>query len=280
MGITNTTFQGLMAGASLLLLNACAISDSPQHSLASGFKEASIVLKDCDVELAKTFESTYYPMVSSSCTACHRTGGPGNGAFADPNPAIAYTQFMLKGAAKIDAMATSQHNFDPSLIPSHQTKIDSFKTQWLAAEDTHRICLGSEPKFVSTFVAFGSAPPTRPAGLITFSPVSWVLDGFPGTVSADIRPYYTGDRLSGYEFLNPTIQLESGATANFSFRGLRIEVSGTAVVHDYAGVSGVVEVGQPAILRPGYFAYVQSTIASPAVQFRVSFDDLKVQSAP
>lgn len=84
----------------------------------------------CESALSATFESSFKPILTHNCQACHVPGGAGKGAFASDDTAIAFQDFVFATADKVSTNALNPSHAPGISGPGLQDSITTAKSQW------------------------------------------------------------------------------------------------------------------------------------------------------
>lgn len=122
----------------LLIYNNCSglRSESQTRNLSSA--------ADCNLFLKEEFSRGFHVFLKTNCSGCHRTGGGGNGAFADNDLDLAFDAFQLRGPDLIGSRAQDINHQPPWTGPQHTVSITELKSQWANAEQSAQSCLDND----------------------------------------------------------------------------------------------------------------------------------------
>lgn len=188
---------------------------------------------NCEAGTPALFESTFYPFTSQNCVACHTSAGPGQGAFADSNPATAYSAFVLLTANTIASYATNAGHAPPHTGSQNNAAMNPIMSTW---KTTTNCSSSGNSGLISTLQKAMNLTTAGPSyGSTTAKVVSWNLasevsgvSGLVGTlqikVYVDIHSIGPGNNSYNYVFVNPTIL--GNSTSNIHVKGLHLYVNG------------------------------------------------------
>lgn len=123
----------------VMLFNACNnsfLAFNPQSSMAANSLACFFVIED-------EFQKGYYPFLSKNCAACHRSGGSGNGAFADSDFGLAFEQFMLRSSQRVKTRALNPNHQAPYTGPQHSSALNQIESDWQVAYVEYEACMAS-----------------------------------------------------------------------------------------------------------------------------------------
>jgi hypothetical protein len=225
---SNRKAQRVGAAVALVLLQLVSYQNcGSDFVVKDGANFVSSASSSCELTLAPDFQASYYPFLKTNCASCHTSRGPGNGAFADSSPDIAFAAFLTTGRSRIDINATNTAHSGNS-GPQHTSAIAVAGQQWQNAEAS---CNGGPA---------GAGGPT--AGTIltkekvmqanaTAKDLVWNLDselsqpvstgGASLTVAVREAPSANGTPV--YFFSNPRLKAGSKSV---SLKGLMIRING------------------------------------------------------
>jgi hypothetical protein len=179
----------------------------------------------CEASLEADFQSSYYAFLKTNCATCHTSRGPGNGAFADSNPDLAFSAFLLTGSDRIDVNATNSAHAGGYTGAQNTSAIDLASQQWGAAEAQ---CKAGGGGVGSGFITVGKAMNAT----ATAHDVTWNLDselasgsGSTGgaTLTVAVRETASANGTPVYYFSNPRLK---GGSSSVSVEGLMVRING------------------------------------------------------
>lgn len=258
-----TAFQncGQMFEDPLVKFDNISLSSTGTLTLAPGC-ESQIIGK-----YQSLYQSTYYPVLTTSCAACHSGSGPGIGSFGYPDVLVSGTNFISR-FSKINTNAKSaSHANGYTGTAAVIAAINAAEPQWTDAINEYAACAGltvAGNGVITTNKANAQIIANADANNANFVTLSWNLftevinqtarNLVPVTFSIDVRVANIGGVRRGYEMRNPRVALNAGTTGNFRFTTLKVYVNSNYMsdVTTYATVDGTVNSTTAVNLAPGY----------------------------
>lgn len=136
MGKTATRVNQLVRSAGIALLTAaCVLSyqNCGSDFSAKDVDHLSASGELCEAALSATFATSYHPVLSTTCHACHVPGGAGKGVFASKDVGLAFKDFRFATAEKISENAVNPSHAPGVSGPALETKITQAQNEWDAA---------------------------------------------------------------------------------------------------------------------------------------------------
>lgn len=240
------------------------------------------------------YRSTYYPLLTTSCTTCHSGTGPGIGAFGYPDVMVSGTNFISR-FAKINTNAkTATHANGYTGTAAMIAAIDSFTPQWNAAVNEYAACSGqvlagngilSSSKASATIVANANANNANYVTL-TWNTFTEIMNEtarmrIPVTFTVQVRVATIGGVRRGYELRNPSIALNAGAVGEFRFTTIKAYVNGNYMsdVTTYSNVDATVNSTTAVNMAPGSANALVVTPTLPAATDTFAFEFGSIRDA-
>lgn len=238
---------------------------------------------NCEAGTSALFQGTFYPFTTQNCVACHTAAGPGQGAFADPNPSAAYSAFVLLTADTIASYATNAGHAPPHTGSQNNAAMTPIMSTW---KTTTNCSSKGNVGLISTS--------QKPMGLTTMGPtygsatakvISWDLasevsgvSGLVGTlqikVYVDLHSIGPNDNSYNYVFVNPSIL--GNSASNIHIKGLHLYINGAlaGTVTAYNAVDVVLPMANTKTLISGIGQPYLMDIA-PTDQLSIEIDTIK-----
>lgn len=164
----------------------------------------------CETDLMNLFANGYYQFTRTHCIDCHASG-PGKGFFANPNPLVAYNDFMSIGYSLVSQHATDASHQPPYTGPQNIDLINPLKTDWQTGLAQFAKCRGQSPatsQDPSQLIKYETVQKASGYSSSASSPVtlSWMLD-------SDLKPVGTGTAAVTTGGATFTLDISGGVTA-------------------------------------------------------------------
>jgi mono/diheme cytochrome c family protein len=209
--------------------NACG----PGFTTATHENQVSLIASStaqCDSLLKQTYQTTYFPLLSTSCNACH------SNSQGSTNLDLSFATFNLKGKTLIDRQASAPHSGNNlSLGP----QIASLQSSWSHGLMAQQNCLAtlSSQAFGSLFLIAKPIPGidatiNAPDKFIT---LEWDLDSevlnsqknlYHMIFKIDVRYAIYNSAPVGFEFHNPSLRLKTAGSEARQITGLHLNLDG------------------------------------------------------
>ncbi len=245
----------------------------------------------CETQIISKYETlyrnTYFPLLTNSCAACHSGEGPGVGAFGYNDAMISGANFISR-FTKINQNARAPaHANGYTGTPALVAAVNAAEPQWNAAISEYASCAGlvvAGNGIVSTGKANATIIANANANNANFVTLSWNLmteimnqsarNLIPVTFSIEARVAVIGGVRRGYEFRNPRVAINQGATGNFRFTTIKVYVNSAYMpdVTTYISVDGTVNSQTAVNLGPGYSNALAVTTALPVAADTFAFE--------
>lgn len=278
-----TAFQncGQMFEDPIVKFDDVVLSSSGSLQLAPG----------CETQIISKYEtlyrSTYFPLLTNSCAACHSGEGPGVGAFGYNDAMISGANFISRFTKINQNARTPAHANGYTGTPALIAAINTAEPQWNAAISEYASCAGlvvAGNGIVSTGKANATIIANANANNANFVTLSWNMmteimnasarNLIPVTFSIEARVAVIGGVRRGYEFRNPRIALNTGATGNFRFTTIKVYINSSYMsdVTTYGTVDGTVNSTTAVNLAPGYSNALAVTPGVPVAADTFAFE--------
>ncbi len=252
----------------------------------------------CESEIigkyAGLYSTTYYPFLTSTCTACHSGDGPGIGAFGYPDIAISGTNFISRFRKINENAVLPSHANGYTGTPQAMAAVASFAPQWAAAVQEYNECAGVSTAgtgLIMTSKANAQMITNANANNANYVTLTWnlmteirntaVLNRIPITFSVEARIATIGGVRRGYELRNPSIRLNAGATGEFRVTALSVYVNDALMsdVTTYVLADATTNSVTPVNLAAGAGVALAVTPAIPAATDTIAIEIGAVQDA-
>ena len=226
------------------------------------------------------YRATYYPYLTSSqnCAACHSGSGPGIGAFAYPDVTVSGNNFISRFSRINQNARNIAHATGFTGTADDLAAINSFEPQWAQAVMAYQECTNQAIAGMGVMTGSkGSAQIITNANNnnANYVTLTWNLDQevvdqtlrgrIPLTLSIEVRVARIGGVRRGYEFRNPSVRLNTGATSSFRLSTLKVYINNSYMsdVTTYSFVDAVVNSTTATNLAPGAAVALAVTTAEP-----------------
>lgn len=243
---------------------------------------------------AGLYSTTYYPFLTSTCTACHRGEGPGIGAFGYPDIAVSGVNFISRFRKINENAVLASHANGYTGTPQAMAAVASFAPQWAAAIQEYNECAGvstagtglimsskANAQMITNAIANNQNYVTLTWNLMTEIRNTAVLNRIPITFSIEARIANIGGVRRGYELRNPSVRLNAGATGEFRVTALSVYVNDALLpdVTTYVLADGTTNSVTPVNLAPGAAVALAVTSSEPLVTDTIAIEIGAVQDA-
>lgn len=227
------------------------------------------------------FRSTYYPYLTSNqnCAACHSGSGPGIGAFGYPDVSVSGVNFISR-FSRINSNARSPaHASGFTGGADDLAAVNSFEPQWAQAVSSYQQCLSQASGGGSSVMTNSKGNPQLIANAVAnnanFVTLTWDLSQeimaqdlrgrIPATLTIEARVVTIGGVRRGYEFRNPSIRLNAGATSTLRVSYLTLYINNFLLsdVTTYTSVDATINSTTPVNLAPGSAVALAVTSSAP-----------------
>ncbi len=177
----------------------------------------------CDEVLFDQYKTSVYPFFrqESTCLSCHVEGGQGLGVFASADAKVAFSAFNAAGVSKLSYMATNPQHKPPHTGEHNRSAVDTWSNTWSKNQTAYLDCVSkAQNGGINESLLTAAKSAADIYGSETASQtLTWDLSlaedldtsvtrSIPAKITIDVRVLYQNEKVAGYIFSNPTMQLK------------------------------------------------------------------------